>query len=126
MEQLEDGELEELRQRLTWSGDRNFYEGFDAFWVVRRWSIDAPPDILSFEGWKARWGAQRENLPKAGAVPWRKLPAAARPLHSQGPADYLLNESGAANPVVEAASDGHNIGFLLERLPLPPPEPAAK
>ena len=28
-----DGDLDELRDGVAWSGDRNFYEGFDVFWA---------------------------------------------------------------------------------------------
>ena len=45
---------------------------------------------------------------------------------AQKTAETLRGQGEAANPVLGSASDGRNIGFLPERLPTPPPEPAAK
>ena len=122
VEQTSDDDLDDLRQRVIWNGDRGFYEGFDAFWAVRRLNPSTPPDLMMFDGWKAYWGPEHENLPKVGKVEWKKPPGADRPMCWQTAADYALSEV-ASNPAVGTASDGHNAGCMLDRLPILPPEP---
>ncbi len=115
LEQIGQGEVDNFRQQIAWTGDRNCYDGFDVFWSIDHNDGEAPPEQMDFAAWKSRWGEQ-ENLPRSGAVRWRKLPAADQPLHGCTPADFALEG---------AASDGHNIGFQADRLPLPPAKPAA-
>ena len=121
IEQVGEGEIDDLRQHITWNGDRNCYDGFDVFWSIDHLDSDIPPERMTFEGWKSHWGPEHENLPRAGAVEWRKLPPADQPVHRSTPDDFALNEASAGNPAVGAASDGRNLGFQAER---PAPTPA--
>ena len=123
IEHVGDDELDEIRQRLAWNGDRNVYEGLDAFWAIRRLDAALSPDAMGLEGWKAFWTAEHENLPKAGKVGWKKPPDPARPLHGHTVSDYALSEL-ESNPAVGTASDGRDAGCLPERLPAIPSDPA--
>jgi serine/threonine-protein kinase len=119
LEQIGAGDVEDFRQRITWNGDRNCYDGFEVFWSIRGLDSEAPPELMAFEAWRAHWGPEHENLPRLGRVNWRKLPAADRAVHRFTPADFALSEA-AGNPAVGAASDGRNIGLEADRLPAPP------
>jgi serine/threonine-protein kinase len=126
IEQTGQGEVDDIRQQIVWSGDRNCYDGFDVFWSIDRHDGEAPPERMDFAAWKSHW-AEQENLPRSGAVAWRKLPAADRPLHGCTPADFALDEAAAGNAALGAASDGGNIGLQADRLlPAAGPPAAAK
>ena len=111
------------RQRLLWSGDRNFYEGFTVFWNVQFANAETAPETMTFGAWKAHWGPEQEIRPVANQVQWSQLPAADRPLHTDGPADYALSPSSPAmpNPALGSANDGRDAGAQLDRLPEVPP-----
>ncbi len=108
-----------FRERLAWSGDRNFYEGFAVFWGVRRNDPEAPYEAMLFDGWKSYWGSQRENLPATNVIRW-KQPPAEKPFHAHSADDYALARpvgDVSLNPAVGAASDNGDAGFQLDRLP---------
>ena len=126
---------ETARQRIVWNGDRNFYEAFSIFWNVQFASPDPgtmrsmaadgarPPETMTFEAWQTHWGPEQEICPVANQVQWRHLPAADRPLHTDGPADYALAPASPSgpNPAVGAANDGRDAGAQMDRLPEVPP-----
>jgi hypothetical protein len=124
IEQTGQGEVDDFRRQIIWNGDRNCYDGFDVFWSIDRHDGESPPERMNFAAWKSQW-AEQENLPRAGTVPWRKLPAADQPLHGCTPADFALDEAAAGNAALGAASDGGNLGFQADRLPPAPAKPAA-
>jgi serine/threonine-protein kinase len=109
-----------LRRRITFNGDRNFYEGMDVFWTIDDLNPDTPPQSMDFEAWRAHWGPQRENLPSRAPLGWKKLPEPGRPVHAHTPDDYTLSDA-VSNPALGAASDGHHAGCQPERLPQPLP-----
>ncbi len=117
VEQVGDGEIDDFRERIAWTGDRNCYDGFDSFWTIDRLDPETPPDRMGFDAWKSHWGGDRENLPHAGPLAWRKTPPASRPMHRTSAADYALADEAENNPAVGAASDGGNIGLQATRLP---------
>ncbi len=122
IEQVGGDELESFRQRVAWNGDRNVYDGFGPFWLVRRLDADGPPEAMTFDAWKSYWGPEHENLSQAVHLDWKQLPAADRPMDSHTPADYALGDE-PSNPALGTASDGRDAGCLAERLP--PAMPAA-
>jgi serine/threonine-protein kinase len=115
LEQVGDEGPNELRQQIAWNGDRNMYDSFDAFWVLRRSDRETPPVLMGFEVWKSHWGP-RENLPQCEKVEWQRAPAAILPLHRRTPADYTLSATDG-NPALGTASDGRNLGCQADRLP---------
>ncbi len=130
IEQLSDDGVEDLRDRLVWTGDRNFYEGFEVFWLVRRVDSDLPGDVMPLDLWKSFWGPEHENFPQWGKVSWRTPAAADRPLHRHVPADYLLSDA-PGNPSRGTASDGRisavcSNGCRSRRQPNHPPPSRAR
>lgn len=110
--------VENFRQRFIWNGDRDFYEDIDVFWTIRNFDPETPPDVMNFEAWKAYWGPSRENQPSTERLVWKRSPEAERPLHTQGPADYTLED-----PTFNDAAAGAP-GCRVDRLPQPLPEAA--
>ncbi|MGQ9574898.1 MAG: protein kinase domain-containing protein [Thermoguttaceae bacterium] len=125
IEQIGVPEGDPYRERIVWNGDRNFYEGFRAFWSVRFADPKTPAVALDFEAWRAYWGDQQEIVPSVDQVQWEGLPGADRALYGHEPADYALRGSsatGPTNPALGAASDGRDAGLEAELLPpVPPP-----
>ena len=109
---------ESLRRRVTWTGDHNFYEGFEVFWAVRAAGNGPAATLLDFTGWCNHWTPLRENLPTRAAVVRQPAPPAGQPLHAISAADLALSE-GDDNPARGAASDGRDAGLQPERLPPP-------
>jgi len=113
--------LEDLRQQISWNGDRNFYESFDVFWSVRNLDQEAVCKPMTFADWQSYWGSEEESLPLANSVLWKKLPDASRPLHTHAPADYALTDATEARP-----NPARDAGLQAERLPRQPPPLAAE
>jgi len=112
---------------VLWNGERNFYEGFGAFWTVAPLQPQWRPAPQTGEAWAAYWGPQREILPMFNRVQWMKLPPADLPVHAHTPRDYLLSkpgEGGTSNPAVKAAADGKDAGMTPEALPEIAAQPA--
>ncbi len=109
-------EPEELRRRLAWTGDRNFYEGFDCWWRIGGPGSAEPALKMNFADWQAFWAAH-EIQPTANQVKWRNSqPSERHGPHRQQPADYTLLGAGD-NPAHNSASDGHDAGMLIDLLP---------
>ncbi len=106
----------ESRSRLQWSGDRNFYQGFDIFWKVESLGAEAPLE-LSHSDWEAIGGRSREYLCRSGGVRWQAISAPTGPFDALTPADYALLPDARMNPAIESASDGRDVGFLADSLP---------
>jgi hypothetical protein len=124
-------------ERIDWSGEHNFYEGFAVFWSVERSDVELPPIAMDFDAWQAHWQPRREDSPRLGQVRWSsRLPSASRPVHTHTPEDYALDAAAdPRNPALTGAGDGRSVGCRFERLrplsaaaPLPaapsPPPPA--
>ena len=108
---------DEFGNQIAWSGDRNFYQGFDVFWRVAYRDSKTPAEQMDFDTWRTHWGPERENLPNRGLPQWRQVPDPGKPLDSRGVADYVLRQTVPGNPAIGAASDGRDIGSLVDRLP---------
>lgn len=100
---------------ITWSGNRNFYEGIDIFWDQQGGPAGA--NQLRFADWKSFWGPARESLPQQDAVVWDLPIARDRRASESVPADFKLSTSTANNPARDASSDGLDAGCLLQLLP---------
>ncbi len=115
---------EEFFGQIAWSGDRNFYQGFDPFWRISYLNSKTPPEQIKLDAWRSHWGPERENLPSQGLVQWQRVADPAQPLCERTAADYALGTATPDNPAAGAASDGRDIGMLTDQLPQLPPVPA--
>jgi len=110
-----------FKQRITWSGDRNFYVSFGNLWSLRGVGTGLLSGPMALEAWRAHWGANENNV--GSSVQWKQLPPADRPTNAHTPADYALSDSPGENPARKAASDGRDAGMDASRLPTAPQEP---
>lgn len=120
MEQVGIDSAAQFQQRLYWSAERNFYEGFDwdRFWRLVDLASPEPPVELTFADWQMYWQEQQEVLPSWESVVWRQLPAAEQPPHRAAPSDYALDSQAEINPARQAASDGaSDAGMKADLLP---------
>ncbi len=117
IEQRHNDRLADYHSRLQWTGDRDFYQGYEIFWKIVG---NAPDDTLqmTFAPWQAAWGEARENLARVGNVHWKSLPGMDVPFSEQTPADYVLSGDDEITPLGNA-SDGRDVGHLADRLPAP-------
>jgi serine/threonine-protein kinase len=113
-------EIDVLRRRFTWNGERNFYQGFDQFWIIDDADAETPLEQRDFTAWQAYWTAQGEQRPSTEPVVWRKLPDPERPLCAHTAEDYQLDKT-VDNPAINAVNDSGYAGFLSENLPPAPP-----
>ena len=113
---------ERARDRVEFSGQRNFYQNVTSFWTVYGTRPDQPPESWNADAWLAHWATTGgENLPAFNSVQWKQQPPDDRPVHAHVPADYALNDAaGAGNPALGAATDSSDAGCRLGRLPAVP------
>ncbi len=125
LEQWGDEPVNELRGRFSWTADRNVYAGFDAFWLLRRLDADAPLDVMRYEAWRNYWSDGRENLTRFGKVSWRRPLGNDHSPHECASTDFVLSGPGETSVNGESvenlgrggASDGRDIGAIIDRLP---------
>jgi serine/threonine-protein kinase len=106
---------EDLRKRIAWNGDRDFYEGFTTFW---RMAVPGGAETavqMPLSDWQGYWGSH-EARPTADRVIWRQLPPAERAVNLHIPGDYALGIG--ENPARAAASDGRDAGAEIDQLPV--------
>jgi hypothetical protein len=100
---------------ISWSGNRNFYEGFDMFWLLHDSRTESTG--MNFADWKAYWGPSRESNSRLNEVVWDLPIARDRRASEAVPADFALSKSTAENSARNAASDGLDAGCQLDLLP---------
>ena len=111
---------ETFQDRLTWSGDRNFYEQFSVFWRIHSEESTSGPLELRLDDWLQLWQERDdgdENRPLQDVVVWKHLPHEERTLFSHLPSDYAIHDRAEENPAHGAASDGRDVGFRADLLP---------
>jgi hypothetical protein len=107
-------EPEDLRKRIAWNGDRDFYEGFNVFWRMAGPGGAETAVQMTLADWQGFWGSH-EVRPSAVRVVWRQLPPADRAVNRHVPADYALGRG--ENPARAAATDGRDAGAQIDQLP---------
>jgi len=110
---------------IVWQGDRNLYEGFSFFRVVRDFDSTSPVEQIPFGAWFSPWEAEPEELPSLDQVRWQRLPDPSRPVHAHTPADYLIDEASLPSSAVHAADAEQHPGLVAGHLPPLPLEPVA-
>ncbi len=107
-------EPEDLRKRIVWNGDRNFYEHFPIMWRMTGPGGAETSVQMTLADWKSFWDS-REIHPVADQIAWRKPAPPAEAIDRHVPSDYELRESD--NPARAASTDGHDAGFVGDQLP---------
>ncbi len=106
---------EDLRKRIAWNGDRNFYEGFSVFWRMAGPGGAETAVQMNLTDWQGFWGSH-EVRPTADRVVWRQLPPADRAVNLHVPSGYALGSGD--NAARAAASDGRDAGAEIDQLPV--------
>jgi hypothetical protein len=106
---------DDMRKLIAWrNGQKNFYDGFQAFWTVRTMQEGPRSSVWDFEEWKFRLDSNELN-PHGAIVVW-KAPWSIRPLWDLVPNDFALDEKAQGNPALSAANNGENAGVNLSTL----------
>jgi len=108
---------------LTWTGDRNGYQGLTIFWRIEDLNPDETTKLLAFDEWQEHWPNQ-EIHSRVGRIEFVSLPAPSRPAHSTSPADFRLGDA-PGNWARGGASDLTDVGAAIDRLPPLPAPPEA-
>ncbi len=55
LEQRGPNTAEEYRARVQWSGERQYYDGFDVYWKIVTGSMQTVAEQMDFEAWQEQW-----------------------------------------------------------------------
>jgi len=111
VEQVGVAVMEPSRERVSWVGDHNVYQGFTDFWTVRPLDPAIPAETWDFDHWRGHWDEETSRLDQ---IDEDDLPGPDRPAHSLEPTDYPSYPSAETTP--EA---------VLPPNPSPMPKPTA-
>jgi hypothetical protein len=111
--------VRDFRERLVWTGERNFYQGFVIFWRISGLDASEEPQQATLATWQTL-SKVREHLPTWGRVRWQTGPEVTAPRHRDEPANYALLDDSRLNPARRGAADGLDAGARLEALPEAP------
>jgi hypothetical protein len=118
IEQRGSDRIEEYATRLQWSGDHDFFDGFEVFWKILNTAAETRSRQHRFEDWQDLWRKQsRWQVAGKNVVRWRALPGAERAFHTHAPNDYALAPEAADNPALGGAGDGLDAGCVAKQLP---------
>jgi hypothetical protein len=116
-------DLDTFQRLLRWDGLKNFYTGFELFWMVS--ATEFVP--RRFDAWVGEWRRSsdtREESAVNGGVLWQGQWD--RMEFAEITASDLALKRDLANPAIENASDRTNVGADLTQLPKLPPRPASE
>lgn len=114
---------QDFRPLLAWSGQRNFYERFENFWMINSTEGLGRTESQDFSAWQKNWGPAAEVDPHVERVVWKRN-WSGRPAVELTAADFALDEQAASNPAVAGATDTGDAGADVATLALKlaPPE----
>lgn len=120
----------EFEEQVVWSGNHNYFSGFQTFWKIATLGSGQEPLRRDFSQWQDYWNEVGDNNVVWSQLLWKKLPDAGRPVHTHAAADYALDDRAPENRARGGAIDGLDAGFKSQDLPALPPsalpaEPAA-
>lgn len=114
IEQQASAELMDPRKMIQWSGDRNYFDNWEQFWVIRA-SGTIGLERWNFAAWCAAWGdgeaTESRNDPIAWQRPWRQ-----RRWSEITAEDARLDPSAAENPP-RGSDAGRDAGAIIDQLP---------
>jgi serine/threonine-protein kinase len=126
VEQRGSAGIDEFLARFLWSGDSNYFQGFNTFWQVMNSAGPTGSKQLNFDQWRERWQfTSTHQFGGQDAVVWATRPSGGRPYHTHLASDFVLDASAPANPALGGASDGSDAGARLPYLPVLPETVAA-
>jgi serine/threonine-protein kinase len=114
-----EGPSPSMRSLLSWSGQKNFYDGFETFWLIASTDPSSKSERLDFNAWQKHWGSAMELGPRTDAVVWQHL-WNGTPLIALTPADFELAPNASQNPAVSGATNGSDAGASLTNVAHPP------
>jgi serine/threonine-protein kinase len=121
VEQRGSAGIDEFLARFYWSGDSDYFQGFNIFQQVMNPSGQAGSKQLNFDQWRERWQySSTHQFGGQDAAVWATRPSGGRPYHAHLASDYVLDTGAASNPALGGASDGSDAGARLPYLPVPP------
>ncbi len=102
----------DLRRFLSWSGERNFYDAIEPIWQTSNAAYK-----MKFDKWKQFWSvggelSSSQNL----AIEWRGR-WMLKPFDTLIPEDVELDATSDSNPLLNAATDGTDVGVNWQTLP---------
>ncbi len=115
--------VDAARDKITYHGERMFYEGVETFWEIQPQDPALPAETMTFVDWKQHWGTKNESHPSFNEVGWRALPDPGRPTHTHTPDDYALDDSTSNNAAIGSAGGDSDAGLQFDGLPLVPGPP---
>jgi len=116
----------ELQKRLLWSGQKNFYDGFQTFWSTTSLDGIEGTESMDFSEWRSHWGPGTEVDAHADVVLWQRQWSDKR-FYNLVPADFTLDRTAPGNnPAISGAINGDagvDITGLERLMTLPIPLP---
>jgi serine/threonine-protein kinase len=106
IEQMGPQRVSVLESQFTWSGDRNFCQGFSTFWKLVDLSNPTVPRSLAASSWQARWGKGDTLLDRAASA--------------LRPENFALSGTDHDSAHRYESTDGRNAGMELLDLPKTP------
>jgi serine/threonine protein kinase len=119
IEQVGPQRLGVLESQFTWSGDRNFCQGFSTFWKLVDLSNPTVPRALAAGPWQSRWGKGDTLLDSADTL-WQQQPPADRATSAIRPENFTLAGTDREGVNRFESTDGRNAGMELLDLPATP------
>ncbi len=105
-------------QTFRWTGETNFYVGFDTFLYK---TVDKPAkftESLSFEGWKTKWDESEVAAKNSGLI-WNSNSWQNKQTSAIVASDFSIDQS-PQNSAKGAATDGSDVGAEIDLLPIAP------
>ena len=113
-------EADDFNWLLSWNGAMNYYESFQVFWRINTTMNLDESRSVSFEGWKELWQQSdlgADNGAMNQHILWKSDWRLAKSLQEINVTDLVLDDTTESNPARTGATDGSNVGAVIERLP---------
>ena len=124
IEQRGSSDIDHYQNMIQWSGQRNFFTGYEIFWRIATEATAPAAEQMDFDAWQDST-ANRMQATHNVSLAWRRLPGYDRPFSAHTPHDYTLTDDdrGRPNLAVGSALDGTDAGCLRRQISMLPIEP---